>query len=454
MNRYRLFTAIFLIIFFGGGGIHVFRERQSRAGELQKETAALPSVLKGAAAFSPKQDNPPHYKGYTASTLTQENLDGVAFVTIDITPDIRGYAGPIKALVGVDIDGRIRKVHILSHSETPSYVLELDTFLQQFFHLTVRDAFRLGEDLDGISRASITSEAIARSVEQGLKKIGADVLHLETAEITEDPAPFPFDEIFIPVFLFALASASILIPSMMLRRASLLGGFLYFGLIKGTMVSTVQIVNLCLGKLPTFDQNPLWYMLVGLVLLTTPLLGMVFCGSLCPFAAIQETLYKLVHPSVKIKTQTLSHPVDHRARSLKYIILMVVLMISITLGNANAASIEPFLSLFAWKATPIGWILLIATLVAGMIHFRFWCCYLCPAGAGMGLLAHLSPFQIRLGEKCTHCELCAKVCPTMAIHMDQSTKLPVIDYPECILCGQCLRQCPKATLNLRSTPHE
>ena len=46
---------------------------------------------------------------------------GIAFRTGKIVPEIRGYAGPVDILVGMDPQGNILGLKIMDHHETPSY---------------------------------------------------------------------------------------------------------------------------------------------------------------------------------------------------------------------------------------------------------------------------------------------------------------------------------------------
>lgn len=453
MKKYRLLTTIFLIAFIGGGYFHFLRKQQSKIRDIEKEAAALSIVLPGAQSFSKKSGTPPHYKAYKTSAQTDLDLVGIAFSTTDIAPEITGYAGPINMLIGMDPQGAITKVHVISHSETPSYVFELDTFLDQFPARNIKQSFQLSKDIDGISRATITCEAITRAVEKSLKQVARDVLQLKPAGITIEKKPFPIEEILVPLLLFIIAVTGILSHNTIIRWVALCSGLVYFGIIKSTMVSVVQIVNICLLKLPSIEQSPLWYMLIGLTLISSLLFGMVFCGSLCPFATIQEILYNLVHRKKKLPKHTLSFKVDQRARYVKYVVLLTALIVSVLLGNGSAASLEPFLTLFSLKGTLLAWALVVLMLLAGMVYFRFWCKYLCPVGACLGMIARISPFKIVLGKNCNHCAICDRICPTEAIHMDEQ-KLPVVDYPECILCGKCVHNCPKETLSLRGFSHE
>lgn len=453
MKKYKLITRIFLITFIAGACFNLLREFQSKAKEAKKEIEARSLVLPEAAQFSPKGGTPPHSKAYSTSAQTDNDWMGLAIVTTDITPEIRGYAGPIKMMVGMDRKGSITKIHVISHSETPSYVFDLDTFLDQFRSRGVKDSFVLGKDIDGISRATISSEAITRAVEKSLKLAGHQVLGLETSGLVLEERPLPIDQIVIPLILFGIAVLGVVSHNTIVRWTALAGGLLYFGIIKSTMVSVVQIANICLLKFPSFHQSPLWYMLIGLTLLTTPLWGMVFCGSLCPFAAVQELLYNIVHRKERWPKRTISEKIDQFSRYAKYGVLLTAVIVSVLLNNASAANIEPFLTLFTLNATKLGWALLLLTLLAAIFHFRFWCKHLCPVGGCLGLIARMSLFKIRLGDNCVNCDACEKICPTRAITMNEQ-KLPVIDYPECILCGKCVQKCPKQSLSLRGFARE
>jgi electron transport complex protein RnfB len=46
-------------------------------------------------------------------------------------------------------------------------------------------------------------------------------------------------------------------------------------------------------------------------------------------------------------------------------------------------------------------------------------------------------------DKCIGCEMCAEVCPTMAIDFDaEKEKAYVLDVDNCLVCHQCLEVCP------------
>ncbi len=68
---------------------------------------------------------------------------------------------------------------------------------------------------------------------------------------------------------------------------------------------------------------------------------------------------------------------------------------------------------------------------------RFWCRYLCPAGAILGLLS-LRPLWRRRVSKCIQCGKCIKNCPTGAI----CTEPTKTKHSECITCRTCVDVCP------------
>ncbi|WP_034640841.1 4Fe-4S binding protein [Desulfovibrio inopinatus] len=69
---------------------------------------------------------------------------------------------------------------------------------------------------------------------------------------------------------------------------------------------------------------------------------------------------------------------------------------------------------------------------------RFWCRYLCPAGAMLGLASRRPIVRRRVDASCIDCKKCVANCPMNAIPDDpQTTRLD-----ECILCQTCAQVCP------------
>ena len=88
---------------------------------------------------------------------------------------------------------------------------------------------------------------------------------------------------------------------------------------------------------------------------------------------------------------------------------------------------------------------LIAALFAGVLALnaladRFWCRYLCPLGALLGLLSKFSFLRPVVGAACNRCGHCVDVCRLDAIEARESTE---IIPSECTVCLDCLAACPQ-----------
>lgn len=86
----------------------------------------------------------------------------------------RGYGGPIRVLVALDMEGVIAGVAVVEQSETPGLgdVIRDEPFLDQFKGKDARNPASLEDGLDTISGATVsslgTAEAVRNALEQDL----------------------------------------------------------------------------------------------------------------------------------------------------------------------------------------------------------------------------------------------------------------------------------------------
>ena len=128
----------------------------------------LKKVFPGATEFSTKQSGPPaHFIAYSGSGASR-TIAGYVFWTTDAAPLERGYDGPIKMLVGIDLKGILTGVLVTEHHEPYGYFsVEPPRFAQQFTGKNIRDSFKVGVDVDAVSRASITITSSASAIRKG-----------------------------------------------------------------------------------------------------------------------------------------------------------------------------------------------------------------------------------------------------------------------------------------------
>lgn len=136
--------------------------------------AQLAGVLPQAQRFSPKQGNPPVYIGYESEAQDAE-IVGYAFETTDFEPQEIGYSAPIEVLVGVDLAGELAGIEILFYRESYKSIrgdfLNSERFPNQFDGKSVADGFRVGRDIDGVSRATISSWAVSRGIRNSAREV-------------------------------------------------------------------------------------------------------------------------------------------------------------------------------------------------------------------------------------------------------------------------------------------
>lgn len=125
-------------------------------------------VVQKVKDLGPDGEKLEYFEGVKDSKTT-----GYAFTT----ENNKGYGGNIQILMGVDTKCKITGFQIIQHAETPGLG---DQAAKQFFKGQFEgkglDNFKFmvkqdGGDVDAITAATITSRAVTKALEDGLKKI-------------------------------------------------------------------------------------------------------------------------------------------------------------------------------------------------------------------------------------------------------------------------------------------
>ena len=139
----------------------------------QSLESRLKQLFPAATSFSPKEGDPPHFTAYTSSKA----VAGYAFWTTEIVPLERGYGGPIAMLVGLDASGKITGIIMGEHHEPyGDFSIDPPKFASQFRNKDVRDPFKLGEDIDAVSRATITMSSAVRAIRNSSRRMARQFL--------------------------------------------------------------------------------------------------------------------------------------------------------------------------------------------------------------------------------------------------------------------------------------
>ncbi len=249
-----------------------------------------------------------------------------------------------------------------------------------------------------------------------------------------------------------------------------------------------------------------------ITLIVTLLFGRWFCGWVCPFGVIHNMFTSLRKRKLKDRLATASYTTTQR---LKYYILLACLIGALIGWNAvgwldpfsflyrsmatavfpvfNWVTVEVFTWLYDTFSTPIGedpsWVtavsepiyevlrnnvlanqqpfyagslligLIFVTIVAlNLFRARFWCRYICPLGAMLGVVGKNPLYRLKKDEElCNGCRICVTNCQGGAEPQTINGWRP----SECFYCWNCVPACPtnaisfgfgEAHLNGVSTP--
>jgi polyferredoxin len=198
--------------------------------------------------------------------------------------------------------------------------------------------------------------------------------------------------------------------------------------------------------------HPSGLLIFFFVVLSAVLVKKSFCSWVCPIGFLSEILGKL-HFRLFKKGLRVYPFLDFVLRSLKYCLLAFFLFAILFKMDANALEQFIFSSYnivadikmlkFFTDISSTTLICLVTLVILSILIRYFWCRYLCPYGALLGVIGFLSPFKIRRDASfCTSCKKCDQACPCS---ISVSRKKTIVS-DECFACGKCVDVCPESTL--------
>lgn len=181
-----------------------------------------------------------------------------------------------------------------------------------------------------------------------------------------------------------------------------------------------------------------------------------FCSWLCPIGTLSEWLWEGGRELFG-RNYALPKWADYPLRGLKYVLLALFVWVVVRMSADELRDFltSPYglvadvkmLDFFRRAGRTTIWVCS-ALVVLSVVVKNFWCRYLCPYGALMGLASLVSPTRIvRDPVSCIDCGKCAQACPSL-LPVD---RLLTVRTPECNGCLTCVSVCPvKDALELRT----
>jgi polyferredoxin len=173
-----------------------------------------------------------------------------------------------------------------------------------------------------------------------------------------------------------------------------------------------------------------------------------FCGWICPVGTLSQYIW-MAGEKIFGRNFSIGRFTDISLRSVKYVLLGIFLfLIGIAMPTTMMALffiadyykiVDVRMLKFFSEMTTVTLVVLLALGALSLLYKNFWCRYLCPYGALLGLLSRLSPFKVRRNEeKCIHCHACTKHCPALI----DVEKKETVKSEECFGCLTCVSRCP------------
>lgn len=293
--------------------------------------------------------------------------------------DIIGYCGVTDALIVLDPAWKILGLAVHSSEETKDYVdnVVLDRrFLKKWNGMTWGAAAELDlkdAGIEGVSGATMTSMAIARSVKARLQ--------MSAGEIAARPAlRIGWRDVGMIVVLLAAAIMAFGKAEWRHRwkRLYQIALVVYVGFIAGDLVALKLIAGWTRGGVP-WSTAPGVVLLVGAAFMVPWVTRKPFyCHHVCPHGAAQELIGR-IRPARWQWT-----PSAGVVRGLEYLpagLLVFTLMVVMLVLPLDLAGIEPFA---AYVIRSAGWATIVVAIVGLVASFfvpQAYCRFGCPTGA-------------------------------------------------------------------------
>jgi NosR/NirI family nitrous oxide reductase transcriptional regulator len=313
------------------------------------------------------------FAGYRTDDAGERTLVGYAGVG-----EAPGYGGPVRMLVGVNPAGDIIGVQVVETRETPGFfrLLPRTDFFGMFLNRSVSEPLRLGQDIDAVSGATLSSEGVAAAVRQAASQVATDELNMS---VPAQPfhLKFGIPEITLLglyiVGYFGHRSRSRAWKTW-LRRATLASGAVVLGFLYNKPWTLANVISLLSGYWPDWHNNLYWFLLIGGILFVTTAQGKnPYCSWFCPFGAVQEGIAKLTDAKL-YRPRALHRPLQWLQRGLAF----GAIAAGLALRQPGAVSYEPFGALFDFQGESLLFLLLALVLLSSLLIYRPFCSYLCP----------------------------------------------------------------------------
>ncbi len=353
---------------------HAYVELRERDGG---ESVSLPTISEIQDVY-PEADSVEECDGSgELCDLRDEDGDRVASVLFNDRDagEITGYGGPISLLIEITDEDEIGRVELLDHSETESFVENVreERLLERWDGLSIEGA--LEEDVDAVTGATLTSQAIIDSLRATLERYTGD-----TTEATAESSPgtaLLVRQILTVVFLIPGVIAAF---STSFRRrfqtAILLANVVVLGFAARSFLSLSILEGLILHG-PDVARN--WHVLLVLAVFAALSVATgtnVWCTQVCPYGSLQRLAGKLG----KGMSLKLPGSMKKALRHSRPLVLGLAFVVAYGWPGFNLTQVEPFAAFLIIGVPVASIVIAVLFVLLSLFQPRIWCRSFCPTG--------------------------------------------------------------------------
>lgn len=293
-----------------------------------------------------------------------------------------GYQSEVVVATLVGMDGVVMDVRTYDQDETPSYYRKLkggSFFSKNFVGDSVFDGFSIDTNVDAISHATISSNAVTNAVQDGTAFVAANFLGQEAKHAGDTGIKFGLaDAALIGMFVLTI---------LVMRFSKLrwlqwlvrIYSIVMMGFVAAQFVTLSVLVAFCSFDWPSIQDYLRWYIMVfGVLALLLASGKNGYCNHMCPFGAFQEIAFTL-SGSLAV-TRISDKNVSRIMRMIAPTLLFVAVALAFITHDLAFVNYEPFSLVFGQVGEGIQWALLPVSLLGALLLRRFYCKWICPVG--------------------------------------------------------------------------
>ncbi len=307
---------------------------------------------------------------------SKDNLNCYLLLTMPYCEDIKGFGGSIPFAIVFNPDDKIRELYLLNHSETPSWIENLEDigFFKTFVGMTAKEI--LSTEINAITGATLSSNAIIESCNKRLS------IYSKATSSNKKKSWVNILGIIVGFLFLIFAILSFINPKALKRYRFFLiiSSIGIIGFWQGDFLSLALFNNWLINGVNIGAQILLFTILILSILIPTITNKDFYCQYVCPFGASQELVGMITK-----KKANISQPVSKILKKLKFVFLFILFILLVSSLDFKLEDVEPFTS-FRFKFASVStMILALVILFLSIFFYKPWCRFLCPTGAFLSL---------------------------------------------------------------------